>query len=170
MGTGDHVAKKKDKIKRKKDKKAKLQKKLERKKLQRSFLYQKRKSIYSGLIVFILILCCFLLYNSHEVKKDWENTVGLGDTIKINYIGVYENGHIFYSTIVDENATWDTKLDDSHRYNPLEYKVGYIYDRGIEKAIQRADKNFLGRKTGDVVIFYIRSEDAFYKHQSSSLL
>ena len=161
MGTGDHVAKKKDKIKRKKDKKAKLQKKLERKKLQRSFLYQKRKSIYSGLIVFILILCCFLLYNYHEVKKDWENTVGLGDTIKINYIGVYENGHIFYSTIVDENATWDTKLDDSHRYNPLEYKVGYIYDRGIEKAIQRADKNFLGRKTGDVVIFYIRSEDAF---------
>jgi len=155
------VAKKKDKIKRKKERKTKLQKKMERKKLQRSFLYQKRKIIYSGLIVFIIILCCFLFYNYNEVKKEWENTVGLGDTITINYIGVYENEYPFFSSIVDENATWETELDDSHRYNPLKYRVGYVYDKGIERALEKIDKHFLGKKVGDIVTFNIRSEDIF---------
>jgi FKBP-type peptidyl-prolyl cis-trans isomerase 2 len=155
------VAKKKDKIKRKKERKTKLQKKMERKKLQRSFLYQKRKIIYSGLIVFIIVLCCFLFYNYSEVKKEWENTAGMGDTITINYIGVYENEYPFFSSIVDENATWETELDDSHKYNPLKYRVGYVYDKGLEKALEKIDKHFLGKKVEDTVTFNIRSEDIF---------
>jgi len=155
------VAKKKDKIKRKKERKTKLQKKMERRKRQRSFLYQKRKIIYSGLIVFIIVLCCFLFYNYNEVKKEWENTVGLGDTITINYIGVYENEYPFFSSIVDENATWETELDDSHKYNPLKYRVGYVYDKGLEKALEKIDKHFLGKKVEDTVTFNIRSEDIF---------
>jgi len=155
------VAKKKDKIKRKKERKTKLQKKIERKKRQRSFLYRKRKIIYSGLIVFIIVLCCFLFYNYSEVKKEWENTAGLGDTIIINYIGVYENEYPFFSSIVDENATWETELDDSHKYNPLKYRVGYVYDKGLEKALEKIDKHFLGKKVEDTVTFNIRSEDIF---------
>ncbi|MCK4636998.1 MAG: FKBP-type peptidyl-prolyl cis-trans isomerase [Methanomicrobia archaeon] len=155
------MAKKKDKLKRKKERKTKLQMKMERKKRQRSFLYRKRKIIYSSLIVCIIVLCCFLFYNYYGVKKEWENTVGLGDTITINFICVYENGDMFLSTILDENATWETKLDDSHRYRPFTYEVGYVHGRGLGRGLEKIDTKFLGKKIGDIVESNIRSEDAF---------
>ncbi len=146
----------------------KLERKLKRKKRRKSFLYQNRKIIYTGLLIVIIVLSVFLFYNYTQIKKEWKHTVGIGDTIEINYIGGYqEQQQPFLTSIVDENATWETKLDDSHQYNSEQFRIGYIYNQGLGRALAKVDEKFLGKKIGDTVEFYIRSEDIFIQGDPS---
>ncbi|MEA1994006.1 MAG: FKBP-type peptidyl-prolyl cis-trans isomerase [Euryarchaeota archaeon] len=139
----------------------KLERKLKRKKQQKSFYHQNKKIIYSAVIICIVVFSSFLFYTYMGARKEQRNTVGVGDTIEINFIGGYKGHDPSLSTIVDENTTWESTFDDSHEYNPKKYGVGYVYDAGFWRALANEDTNLVGKKTGDVVELSLRTEDVF---------
>lgn len=87
----------------------------------------------------------FITYEAPEVVKSTAN----GDTVKVDYTGMFEDGRVFDTSRLDiarDNATYPKSLSFKFRttgYTPLEFTVG------AGQMIAGFDEGVLGMKKGD---------------------
>jgi FKBP-type peptidyl-prolyl cis-trans isomerase 2 len=90
-----------------------------------------------------------------------------GDNVKVNYIGMFENGKVFDTSLQDvagDNATYPKSLSFEYRstgYDPLEFTVG------AGQMIQGFDEGVLGMRVNEVKTVTIPQEKGYGESDSS---
>lgn len=92
--------------------------------------------------------------NSNNWKKMEKTVVSNGDTIKVDYIGKFEDGKVF-DTSIEEEAKKAGKYNPARPYKPLEFTVG------MWKMIPCFDKWVVGMKLGETKEIKCEPKDAY---------
>lgn len=80
------------------------------------------------------------------VKKSEKKTIKQGDTVKVGYVGKFENGDVF---------------DRSAEDQPLEFTVGE------KKLIKGFEESVIGKSVGDRYTIVLQPNDAYGERQES---
>jgi len=103
----------------------------------------------------ILILAAVILF-SGCVDQTADRTVKKGDNISVNYIGSFENGKVF-DTSIESVARANGLYTPGARYEPYNFTVGKVPSETIEGF----DEGVIGMKVGDNKILNIPPEKAY---------
>jgi FKBP-type peptidyl-prolyl cis-trans isomerase 2 len=104
--------------------------------------------------VLILILTAVILFSGCVEKT--ENTVKKGDNISVNYIGSYEDGKVF-DTSIESVAMANDLFTPGATYEPFNFTVG----KTPSEAIEGLDEGVIGMKVGETKKLIIPPEKAY---------
>lgn len=89
-----------------------------------------------------------------------EEIVEVDDTVKVNYIGKFESGEVFDSSI-EEKAKNSENYNPERNYEPLVVKIG------AKEVIEGFEKALLGMKKSEEKKVTIRPEEAYGNFEAS---
>lgn len=104
--------------------------------------------------VFIIILTAVILFSGCVEKT--ENIVKKGDNISVNYIGSYENGEVF-DTSIESVAKANDLFTPGATFEPLTFIVG----KTPRETIEGFDEGVIGMKVGETKNLTIPPEKAY---------
>ncbi len=104
--------------------------------------------------VLILILTAVILLSGCVEKT--ENSVKKGDNISVNYIGSFENGEVF-DTSIESVAKANDLFTPGATFEPLTFIVG----KTPRETIEGFDEGVIGMKVGETKNFTIPPEKAY---------
>ena len=110
----------------------------------------------------------FILLDKGEDSPQVQ-TAGIGDTVKVDYIGQFEDGRVFDTSLLEvaeDDARYPKGLDFTMRtsYSPLEFQIGGgTMIAGFDAAVR-------GMKLNETVVVELLPEDAYGEIPESSLV
>ncbi len=104
--------------------------------------------------VFIIILTAIILFSGCVEKT--ENKVKKGDNISVNYIGSYEDGKVF-DTSIESVAKANDLFTPGATFEPLTFIVG----KTPRETIEGFDEGVIGMKVGETKNLIIPPEKAY---------
>ena len=90
------------------------------------------------------------------------DTVQAGDMIKVNYVGMLENGTVF-DTSLKEAAIEAGLYNENRTYSPLEFQVG------SGQIITGFDKGVIGMKVGEEKTLTLSPEEAYGEYDETKI-
>lgn len=103
--------------------------------------------------IFLIIMVAAILLSGCVEKTD--KVVKIGDNISVDYIGSFENGKVFDTSI--ESVARANNMPSRDNYEPLKFRVG----QKPSAVIEGFDKGVIGMKKGETKTLIIPPEEAY---------